>query len=105
MMLHSQRDVDIYIYIYILSHYNVDPYIPSFNFLFLLTFYCEVVRNSIVIVIFLKQKNIYSFINQILQLKKKKTLPRGRIDAEFFFMAMALHIKVVTQLVYSKVMT
>ena len=98
----------IYIYIYILSHYNVDPYIPSFNFLFLLTFYCEVVRNSIVIVIFLKQKNIYSFINQILQLKKKKiTLPRGRTDVKFFFMAMALHIKVscVTQMVYSKVMT
>ena len=51
----------IYIYIYIyffffLSHYNVDPYIPSFNFLFLLTFYYEVVRNSIVIVIFLKEK-------------------------------------------------
>ena len=60
MMLHSQRDADIYIYIYIyfffLSHYNVDPYIPSFNFPFLLTFHYEVVRNSIVIAIFLKEK-------------------------------------------------
>ena len=56
--IYNQRDVDIYlsIYIYILSHYNVDPYIPSFNFLFLLTFYYEVVCNSIVIVIFLKEK-------------------------------------------------
>ena len=60
MMLHNQRDADIfiyiYIYLYILSHYNVDSYISSFNFLFLLTFYYEVVRNSIVIVIFLKEK-------------------------------------------------
>ena len=39
-------------------------------FLFLLTFYYDVMHNSIVIVIFLKKKNIYSFINQILQLKK-----------------------------------
>ena len=54
-----------------------------------------------------KTKNIYSFIKQILQLKKKFTLPRGQSDAEFFFMAMALHIKVscVTQMVCSKVMT
>ena len=58
MMLHIQRDADmcVYIYIYIFFHYNVDPYIPSFNFLFLLTFYDEVVRNSIVIVIFRKEK-------------------------------------------------
>ena len=50
MMLHIQRDADMCVYIYIFFHYNVDPYIPSFNFLFLLTFYYEVLRNSIVIV-------------------------------------------------------
>ena len=43
-------------WIYFLSHYNVGPYIPTFNFLFLLTSYYEVVCNSIVIVIFLKEK-------------------------------------------------
>ena len=43
-----------------------------------------------------KTKNIYTFIYQILQLKNKTkfTLPRGWIDANFFFTPMALHIKV-----------
>ena len=39
--------------------------------------------------------------------RKGYTLPGGRIDAEFFFMAMTLHIKVsyVRQMMYSKLMT
>ena len=62
MMLHSQRDADIYIYIYIYIFFfsffliTMLIHIPSFNSIFLLTFYYEVVRNSIVIVIFLKKK-------------------------------------------------
>ena len=52
----------IYIYIYFLSHNNVGPYITTSNFLFLLTFYCELLHNSINIVLFLKEKKIITSI-------------------------------------------
>ena len=102
----------IYIYIYIFFFFSFSlqcwSIYPKFQFLlfinFLLWSSAQFYSHHY---ISKTKKNIYSFINQILQLKKKVTLPRGRTDVEFFFMAMALHIKVscITQMVYFKVMT
>ena len=75
MMLHSQRDADIYIYIYIFFFFSFSlqcwSIYPKFQFSLFINILLWSSTKFYSHCYISKKKNIYSFINQILQLKQK----------------------------------